>query len=133
MKKSIVIIALLLMIGVTHAQETATIYVAKHKIYAGVSSPIFIDGKLVCEVGLDSYNVLNIAPGKHSFAVRISGKDTNEKTDKDAIEVEIKAGETYYFKVNQVKTLVSNKLFLEEITHSTWEQFKDKIKQGDCK
>lgn len=117
------------------AQETATVFIARKKLYTGpVYGPIkvFMDDKLICQINNNSFSVHNVAPGKHRFSAQWDGKESKEGASKDAIEIEVIAGTEYFLSADKkVKNLITY-IYLEEITMNTWKKTKYGLKQDDC-
>ncbi|MGI8669206.1 MAG: DUF2846 domain-containing protein [Aridibacter sp.] len=101
----IIIILFFLMCGVSQvlAQETApvesekaTVYVyslATHTTLGRIKPSVFVDTKEVAQIRPNRFFVLYLEPGNHEIHFKKSKK-------RGGIEMEFKAGETYYLRVN---------------------------------
>lgn len=132
MKKIILLIVLIAAMATAHAQDTGTVIFARKKMALGVLGDLnyFIDGKLVCLVGNNELIEQQLSVGKHSFSIQYSGK--SKKENGSAIDIEVKAGQTYTLKATIEKTNFSSKLLIEEVTATTWQRLKEGLKQSDC-
>lgn len=102
----LVTILVFLLCGVfqTFAQETeaanskdkATVYIyslATHSTLGRIKPSIFVDAKEIAQIRPNRYFVLYLEPGNHEIHFKKSKK-------RGGIEMDFKAGETYYLRVN---------------------------------
>lgn len=134
MKRILFIAALVAAIGVAQAQETSTVHFVRKKMPLGVLGNLnfFVDGQMICEVDNNTYTTHQLPAGKHTFTVQYSGKSAKDKANERAVEIDLKAGETYTLKAIIEKTFTTSKLMLEEVTKSTWDKDRKDLNQAQC-
>jgi len=118
------------------AQETATVFIARKKIYTGTAGPlkVFMDGELICRINNNAYSTHSIKPGKHKFSVQYYSKESkgDDKNEDQSVMVDIQPGKDYYIKASKENKGLITIIMLEEVTANSWPKLKDGLDQDDC-
>lgn len=132
--KNLILITFLLVTTISFAQETATVFIARKKIYTGYYGPIkvFMDGKLICRINNNQYSIHNVPTGQHKFSVQWEGKNAKEGASEEGIDVDVEAGKEYYIKTNREDRGIKSILILQEVTANTWKKVKEGLDPDDC-
>ena len=119
MIKKALLVSFLAIASIANAQKVVVIRQSVNSgIVGGIS--VFVDDKLMCKNLNNNRHVeFTLTPGKHIFIVQFSGPNVKEKAKKEAIDIEMESGKTYYVAVNyQIKGLVGN-IYPIEITENS--------------
>lgn len=136
--KHIFLFFLLAVSVATFAQETtAKLYVIRQSVSGGTMGgfTVFQDDALICgNLNNNRHIIIDVAPGKHSYTAQFDGRTIKKKAKKEAIEIEMEAGKSYYITLNyQVKGLIGN-LYVQEITENSAKKILSDSKiDDDCK
>ena len=100
MKKILLVIVLFINIitiqGQVDTSSYSSVYIIRETGFTGSvrQFKVFVDGELKCKLNNDSYTVLKISNGVHTFAVQMDGQELKNNTEK--IEIIAETGKTYY-------------------------------------
>jgi len=98
--KIIYTLILLLLVQLTYSQADSitksNVYILRATGFLGSARQfkVFVDRNFSCKIKNDKYLVLEVSPGKHSFAVQIGGKKLKERAE--TIEILAESGKNYY-------------------------------------
>jgi hypothetical protein len=111
--------------------HTAAVYFVRSTGANGtlVKWPVFMDDSLVCSISNNKYLKMYLAPGAHKFQARFRKSDSSSHKRLGEITLEMKGDHIYYIQVNLTAGIVFNRLNCYEITETTFDQLKDKLKQ----
>ena len=106
--------------------EEATIYIYRDGQFmsAGANWSMFVDEKKVCKLSNNKFIKVTVSKGKHVISSKIGGVGLLKKETE--LELEVKAGKSYYVACNVKQSITRTRLELMEVTKSTAEkQMKD--------
>lgn len=88
---------------------------------------IFIDSAFQCKLNEKRYFYRSFPVGVHQFSLQGSSKKFNKKIQ--PISVELKAGQTYYFRPATTAGVLLEYMYLEEVTKNTANLMLPRLKE----
>ncbi len=118
--------------GQTDSTTKSSIYILRSTGFTGSARQfkIFVDGNLACRIKNNNYLVMEIYPGKHSFAIQMDGQKLKENTDK--IEIITEAGKNYYLSAILETNAMWSLTHLDELTENSGKSKIMKLEKAIC-
>jgi hypothetical protein len=130
MKKTLTLaFALVALVSASIAQDKSTVIFFRDTGYNwGGAFRIFADDKLICQINNKRFSSHQFDVGEHFFAAQAAVNTISDKSREQAIKINLQAGKTYYVAV-VIKQGLLRDIFCEEITESSWQKRKAKLKE----
>jgi len=118
--------------GQTDSVSTCNVFILRATGFTASARQfkIFVDGNLACKIQNNKYVVLELPPGKHSFAMQLDGKQLKQKTERR--EILTQEGKNYYLSSLLEMGAFSNRIRLDELSEESGHFRLKKLGKASC-